>query len=143
MVSKILHIACIVLLGILAIVLCVNSISALCSDYEKTEFLVTGTYQDHTSGGKMAAYLQGLHNDEPLIPENALFTNDDIRPGDTVEVWYSPSSNQIDPGYMGRIITNFISAAVSIACIVFAFPRKSQESGAQPVHSKSKKNKKK
>lgn len=140
MVSKILHIACIVLLGILAIVLCVNSISALCSDYEKTEFLVTGTYQDHTSGGKMAIYLQGLRNDEPVIPENALLSNDDIRPGDTVELWYSPSSNQIDPGYMGRIISNFVGAALAIAGIIFTFPRKETvEEKPTQTHNKKKK----
>lgn len=126
MVSKTLHIICIVLLAALAVLLCINSVRALNAGYEKIDFKVYGIYSEHVSSvsNKHTITLQAEVGDKLIQPENQIVTHRSYQVGDTVSVWYNPETNTIVQNYMTNIIMNFVSAGLAIAAIVFTIPRK-------------------
>ncbi len=131
MVSKILHITCMVLLAALAVLLCINSVRALNSGYEKIDFKVYSIYSEHinSSQNKHTITIQAEVDDKLIQPANQLVTNRSYQVGETIGVWYNPETNMVAQHFMTHIVMNFIGAALSIACIIFTFPRKQKTTG--------------
>ncbi len=125
MVGRVLHVFCMCLLLVLAVLLCINSIRALNAGYECIEFTVTGIYTVHTGSinNKSEVSLQAEAGDKLIIPDNVMETSKHYKVGETVKVWYNPSTNMIAQHFMTNIVMNFVSAALALACIAFTFPR--------------------
>ena len=128
MVSKVLHIACIVLLGVLAILLCVNAIRALNSGYEHLDFKVMHVYTDHSTG-KNNISLYTIIDNQLVTPENKLVTSRDYEVSETVKLWYNPETNRIVQNFMTNVVMNFVSAGLAVATIFFTLPRKKKTTG--------------
>lgn len=128
MVSKVLHIACIVLLGALAILLCVNSIRALNSGYERVDFKVMHVYTNHSTN-KSEVSLYTIIDNQLVTPHNKLITSGEYEIGEDVKMWYNPETNMIVQNFMTNVIMNFVSAGLAVVTIFFTLPRKQKITG--------------
>ncbi len=128
MVSKVLHITCIVLLGVLAILLCVNSIRALNSGYERVDFKVMHVYTNHSTG-KSDISLYAIIDNQLVTPHNKLVTDRDYAVGEDIKVWYNPETNMIAQNFMTNVVMNFVSAGLAVSTILFTLPRKKKTIG--------------
>lgn len=123
MVSKVLHTSCIVLLLVLATIMCVNSVRALNSGYEKIEFTITTVQTDITTG-KSTVSVETVKDDVLIMPKNQMVTSNLCRVGDVVELWYNAESNTIVQHFMTHIVMNFVGAGLALVCVAVTWPRK-------------------
>lgn len=130
MVKKIIRIGYIMLMAVLAILLCINSVLLLNSGHKRMQFTVTYVYTNHKTNINEVS-LQAATDNTLIIPSNKLVTNKNYAVGEQVVVWYHPEHNVLVQNFMQRIVMQLAGAGMAICCAGLALPRQRGKCASQ------------
>lgn len=130
MVKKIIRIGYIVLMAVLAILLCINSVLSLNSGHKRMQFTVTYVYTNHKTNINEVS-LQAETDNTLIIPSNKLVTKKNYAVGEQVVVWYHPERNVLVQNFMQRVVMQLAGAGMAICCAGLALPRQRGKCASQ------------